>query len=160
RTATLETRSVRFNGSYLFANVDCPAGALKVEILDDKGRVIPFFSARNSNVVSVDRTLQEISWAGGADISRLRNMPVKFRFFLTNGRLYSFWVSPDASGASHGYLGAGSPGNDGVIDRKGMHGYADAACCGSGEVQRDPGLEPPVINTHPLPNYDYDKLDY
>lgn len=123
KQATLLTRTITFNGSYLFVNVDCPEGALKVEILDENNRVVPPFSNQNSVAVSVDKTLQAITWKGVADISGLKDKPVKFRFYLTNGKLYSFWVSPDVSGASYGYLGAGSPGNEGVIDIKGINGY-------------------------------------
>jgi hypothetical protein len=36
-----------------------------------------------------------------------------------NGRLYSFWVSPDASGASYGYVAAGGPGFTGPTDTVG-----------------------------------------
>ena len=123
KQATLLTRPVIFNGSFLFVNVDCPEGELKIEIMDETGRVIPGFSARKSVAVSVNKTLQQISWKNSADISALRNRPVKFRFYLTNGKLYSFWVSPDKSGASYGYLGAGAPGYDGVIDNKGIKSY-------------------------------------
>jgi hypothetical protein len=35
---------------------------------------------------------------------------VRFRFTLTNGKLYAFWVSPETTGASHGYVAAGGPG--------------------------------------------------
>ena len=45
--------------------------------------------------------------------------PVRFRFHLSNGSLYSFWVSPDKSGASHGYVGAGGPGLTGPTDTVG-----------------------------------------
>lgn len=38
------------------------------------------------------------------------NFYVRFRFHLTNGDLYAFWVSPDASGASYGFMAAGGPG--------------------------------------------------
>jgi len=123
KQATLLTRPLIFSGSFLFVNVDCPTGSLKVEILDEHNRVIPSFSLQNSLAVSVDKTLQAISWKGGADLSKLKDRPVKFRFYLTNGKLYSFWVSPDTSGASYGYLGAGSPGYDSVIDNKGINGY-------------------------------------
>jgi hypothetical protein len=44
---------------------------------------------------------------------------VRFRFHLSNGSLYSFWVSPDDSGASHGYIGAGGPGFTGPTDTAG-----------------------------------------
>ena len=35
---------------------------------------------------------------------------VSFRFYLTNGQLYSFWVASSANGASNGYVGANGPG--------------------------------------------------
>lgn len=35
-----------------------------------------------------------------------------------------------------------------------------AAPCQSKELLNDPGLHPPLVNTTPLPYYDYDKLDY
>ena len=34
----------------------------------------------------------------------------------SSGSLYSFWVTPDAKGASGGYIAAGGPGFDGVRD--------------------------------------------
>jgi hypothetical protein len=44
---------------------------------------------------------------------------VRFRFYLTEGDLYAFWVSPDESGASHGYVAAGGPGLTGPTDTVG-----------------------------------------
>ena len=44
---------------------------------------------------------------------------VRFRFHLRNGELYAFWVSPEASGASHGYVAAGGPGFTGMTDTVG-----------------------------------------
>jgi hypothetical protein len=56
---------------------------------------------------------------GAADLSAVSGKPVRFRFHLKNGRLYAFWVSPDASGASHGYVAAGGPGFTGATDTVG-----------------------------------------
>ena len=119
----LQTRSVKFSGRYLFVNVDCPEGELRVEIIDDSGHVIPSFSRSNSVSVKVDKTLQKIEWKNGGDLSALKGKTVKFRFFLDNGKLYSFWVSSDESGASYGYLGGGSPGYEGVVDDQGIDAY-------------------------------------
>lgn len=47
---------------------------------------------------------------GAADLSPLSGKPVRFRFHLRNGALHAFWVSPDAIGASHGYVATGGPG--------------------------------------------------
>jgi len=45
---------------------------------------------------------------------------VRLRFHLRSGRLYAFWVSPDASGASGGYVAAGGPGFTGPTDTVGV----------------------------------------
>ena len=45
--------------------------------------------------------------------------PVRLRFFLKNAQLYSFWISPDDTGASHGYVAAGGPGFTGITDTVG-----------------------------------------
>jgi hypothetical protein len=119
RTGTLTTRSVKFNGSRLFVNAAPAGGELRVEVLDEQGRVVPGFSREDCTPVSEDRTLQAVAWKGGADLSALRGRPVAFRFHLTKGSLYAFWVSPDESGSSRGYVAAGGPGYNGVVDNVG-----------------------------------------
>ena len=124
---TLTTRPVRFGGRHLFVNVDSTAGELVVEALDPHGRVIEPYSRTNAVPIRVDNTLQEVRWRGVTDLSALSGKPVKFRFHLRHGRLYSFWVSPDRSGASNGYVGAGSPGVPGIVDTVGSEAYR--RCC-------------------------------
>lgn len=122
-TGSLLTEPVSFTGKYLFVNVDCPDGELKVDILDEHDQVIAPFSAKYCLPIHADKTLQAVEWKKGSDLSALRKKPVKFRFSLTNGKLYSFWISPDESGASGGYVGAGGPGYDSVTDDKGIKAY-------------------------------------
>jgi hypothetical protein len=55
----------------------------------------------------------------GADLAKLAGQAVRYRFHLRNGELYAFWVSPEASGASHGYVAAGGPGLTGMTDTVG-----------------------------------------
>ncbi|QEG37378.1 hypothetical protein [Bythopirellula goksoeyrii] len=117
-TETLTTRPVTFQGKHLFVNVDCPEGELKVEVLDENGKAIEPFSVKNCTAVTGDKTLVKVSWQNN-DLAALAGKPVRFRFHLTNGSLYAFWVSPDASGASHGYVGAGGPGFTGPTDTVG-----------------------------------------
>jgi len=119
----LITRPLIFNGKHFFVNVDCPDGELRVEILDVNNKVIAPFSAKNCVPVRVNKTIQPVRWKGFANISALKGKTIKFRFFLTEGRLYSFWISPDESGASYGYVGAGGPGYDGGVDNKGINAY-------------------------------------
>jgi hypothetical protein len=112
----LTTRPVRFLGKHLFVNLDARAGELRVEVLDERGGAIPPYSADKCVPVRADKTLQGVRWEGSDDLGRLAGKTVVFRFRLRNGKLYSFWVSPEASGASHGYIAAGGPGFSGVID--------------------------------------------
>jgi len=122
---TLTTRPVTFSGRQLFVNAAVPAGGeLRAEVLDENGASIAPFTRENCVPVSADKTLQPIRWNGAADLATLRGKPVRFRFHLTRGSLYAFWVSPDASGASRGYVAAGGPGYPGVIDTVGSAALA------------------------------------
>ncbi|MSU49323.1 MAG: glycosyl hydrolase family 32 [Opitutus sp.] len=120
---TLTTRPLRFHGKHLFVNVDCPRGALRVEVLDENENVIAPFSLDRSEPVSVDSTIQSMRWRGSDDLSALAGRVVRFRFTLTDGRLFSFWVSPGRSGASHGFVAAGGPGFKGATDDAGLTAY-------------------------------------
>jgi len=113
---TLTTRAVLFRGKHLFVNADVDTGELKVEVLDESGKVIAPFSLDNCIPVGADKTKQPVRWAGVKDLSALAGRAVKFRFHLTDGRLYSFWVSPEHTGQSHGYVAAGGPGFAGPTD--------------------------------------------
>jgi hypothetical protein len=114
----LTTRPLRFAGNHLFVNVKDPSGQLLVEALDVNGNVIPGFSMADSVPLSVDKTLQEVTW-NGANVSSLAGQTVKLKFYLTNGSLYSFWATPSAQGASYGFVAAGGPGLTGTTDTVG-----------------------------------------
>ncbi|MBI4626901.1 MAG: glycosyl hydrolase family 32 [Verrucomicrobia bacterium] len=119
REATLTTRPVMFSGRHLFVNLAAPRGALRVEALDRNGKIIAPFTKDDCVALSDDKTRLKVSWKKGDDLSRLAGQPVRFRFHLTRGALYAFWVSSDGSGASQGYIGAGGPGFAGAIDTVG-----------------------------------------
>jgi hypothetical protein len=140
--ATLTTRPVRFSGKHFFVNADTASwpghsvtrvpghdeaghgvtglrGQLLVEVLGADGKHIAPFTRNNCVPISADSTIQPVKWKGALDLSSLAGKPVRFRFHLRNGSLYAFWVSPDASGASHGYVAAGGPGFTGLTDTVG-----------------------------------------
>ncbi len=119
----LTTRPVRFKGRYLFVNVDAPKGELRVEVLDRNGQVIEPFALNKCDPLQADTTLQQVHWQGVDDLSAVAGKPVCFRFRLTNGSLYSFWVSPDRTGASYGYVAGGGPGFTGLRDTVGRAAY-------------------------------------
>jgi hypothetical protein len=120
-SGTLLTHPLRFSGSHLFVNVNDPAGQLTVEALDLNGNVIPGFAATDCVPVNANTTRHEVTW-NGANVASLAGQNVRFRFNLTNGSLYSFWVTSSAQGASNGYVGAGGPGFTGITDTVGSAG--------------------------------------
>ena len=122
----LTTRPVCFQGKRLFVNAAVNRGELAVEILDHQGRTLAPFARANCLPLTLDKTLAEVKFQGADDLSSLAGRPVRFRFHLRNGSLYAFWVSPDASGASHGYVAAGGPGFAGAVDNSGTAAYAAA----------------------------------
>jgi hypothetical protein len=119
----LMTRPVTFKGKYLFVNADVPEGELRVEVLGKTGQIIGPFSKGSCAPISADKTLQRVRWSGASDLSAIAGQTVRFRFLVNNGRLYSFWVSPDESGASYGYVAAGGPGFTQPRDTTGTAAY-------------------------------------
>jgi hypothetical protein len=112
----ITTRPVSFRGKRLFVNADAPRGALRAEVLDEEGRPIEPFTLARCDPVSADGTKLPMTWGGAADLGALAGRPVRFRFELHGGSLFSFWVSPDERGASNGYVAAGGPGFTSLID--------------------------------------------
>ena len=113
---TLTTRPVKFNGRHLFVNGDFTAGELRVEVLDRGGAVIAPFTAAGCTPVASNGTKLAITWAN-ANLGELAGRDVRFRFTITRGRLYAFWVSATPAGHSGGYPAAGGPEFRGPIDQ-------------------------------------------
>ncbi len=109
KAGTLTTRTITFQGKHLFVNVDCPQGNLRAELLDEQGQAIAPFTKENCIPVSANKTRHAIRWKNAEDLSKLAGKSVRLRFHFDNGKLYAFWVSPDSSGASQGYVAAGGP---------------------------------------------------
>lgn len=107
--ATLTTRPLKFSGRHLFVNAAVNE-ALRVEVLDEGGRVIEPFSLAQSVPVTGDGTRLSVQWTGRASLEELSGRTVRFRFTLARARLYAFWVSSSPAGHSRGYVAAGGPG--------------------------------------------------
>ncbi len=60
--------------------------------------------------LKTDSAFAPLHWSGADDLGAVAGRKVRFRFHLKNGQLYAFWVSPERSGASQGYVAAGGPG--------------------------------------------------
>jgi hypothetical protein len=114
----LTTRAVRFSGRELFVNAACRE--LRVEVLDEQGRTIPGLGRDVCRPFGGDSVASNIAWRGETRLDRLSGASVRFRFHISAGELFAFWVAADESGASRGYLGNGSPGAEGVVDVRGV----------------------------------------
>ncbi len=123
---TLTTRPLKFSGGHLFVNADARGGELRVEVLDRTGEVFPALSRSSCMPITTDGTIQRVRWMEPVDLSALAGKPVRFRFHLSHGKLYSFWVSYDESGASYGYVAAGGPGYTEPRDTVGQAAYKAA----------------------------------
>lgn len=107
--AYLQTEAVSFDGDHLFVNA-VANGSLLVEVLDADGEPVPGLGKGDCRPFRGDSTKARIEWKTRQDLSSLRGKKVAFRFYLTDGDLYSFWVSPWPSGESRGYTAGGGPG--------------------------------------------------
>jgi len=111
----LITRPVTFSGSYLFVNA--AAEELRAEVLDTENNVIASFSKEDSISFKGDSCATCLYWKTNEGFESIKGRPVKFRFILQNGDLYSFWVSSDRSGKSNGYLAGGGADYCDYIDQ-------------------------------------------
>ncbi|MCY4372605.1 MAG: hypothetical protein OXC31_02455 [Spirochaetaceae bacterium] len=115
---SLVTRPLSFSGAHLFVNAACADGELRVEVLDERGGVVPGYTAAACVALAGDSTRHRMAWRGDASLARLAGLPVRFRFHLRRGALYAFWVSRSPRGESSGYVAAGGPGFAGPTDAR------------------------------------------
>lgn len=109
----LTTEKLMFDGKYLFVNADVKSkkGALCVELLDEDDKPIPGFTKKDCVVMKKQNsTKQMITWKNKKELSELAGRNIRIKFYLTDGDLYAFWVSPWESGESRGYTSGGGPG--------------------------------------------------
>lgn len=87
----LVTKPLVFTGDALNVNLSTSAaGELRVEFLNALGQAIPGFSAEDAVPLRGDGTAMRVSWRGGASVGTLAGAPVRIRFILRDGDLFSF----------------------------------------------------------------------
>lgn len=114
----LLTEPFKFDGSYFFVNAK-GTGSLRVELLDKDGNVLPGFSKNDCLAFTGDATKARIQWSGKSSLSEVKGKVIRAKFYVANGSLYSFWISPNETGESNGYTAGGGPGLNGKgMDKK------------------------------------------
>ncbi len=107
----LTTEELNFDGEYLFVNADVNGGELLVEVLDGEGIPVEGYSKQNCVAMQKENsTKYMISWGNKKDLTSLKGKNIRLKFYLANGELYSFWISPWETGESRGYTAGGGPG--------------------------------------------------
>ena len=112
----LLTRPVKFSGKYLFLNTEGQQGRLYVEVCGKDGKALAGFAKQDCLPVTADSTKQLVKWKGGDSLEAFIGKPVRFKFYLTNAKMYAFWVSKNREGVSGGATAAGGPGLKGYWD--------------------------------------------
>jgi hypothetical protein len=131
-SGSLTTVPVTFSGRHLFVNANAKEGEVTVEMLGPDGEPVAPFTRQNCRPLRADKTCQRVVWNSAEELPRLHGRTVSFRFYLTRAQLFSFWISADESGASHGYVAAGGPGFTGPTDTVGSRstqvGKGESVC--------------------------------
>ncbi len=86
----LLTKLFTFTGSKLEINfVTSAAGGLRVEIQEESGKPIAGFALADCPEMMGDEIDRVVTWASGADVSRLAGKVVRLRFAMKDADLYS-----------------------------------------------------------------------
>ena len=96
----LLTETITFQGKYLFVNAKVD-GKMRIDVVSEKGNILQ----KGPEIIHTDSTRLLVM-----SVQRFTGKRVKLRFSMTDGDIYSFWISPWASGESHGYTAGGGPG--------------------------------------------------
>lgn len=86
----LTTKLLSFKGNRLQLNIDTHgSGMVKVAVLDEAGKEIPGFTAKECRSINADEVDLEVSWKNGADISSLAGRTVRVKILMNNTKLYA-----------------------------------------------------------------------
>jgi hypothetical protein len=86
----LVTKPLVFTGSRLTINyATSAAGGLRVEIQDAAGKPIDGFTLAECREIVGDEIERVVRWKSGSDVSRMVRQPIRLRFALSDGDLYS-----------------------------------------------------------------------
>jgi len=89
---TITTKTITFQGNQLKVNTKLnPGGTLKVEVLDQNGKAVDGYTLSQAKPIKKDQFAATVKWDSGADLSKLKGVEIKLRFYLDGGHLYSYW---------------------------------------------------------------------
>ncbi|MEN3940721.1 hypothetical protein WJU23_05455 [Prosthecobacter sp. SYSU 5D2] len=86
----VETHEFIPQGGELMVNADVKNGSLMVEVLDAAGEVIKGYDKASSTIEKQDSVRQKIQWKSLSSLPA--GKPIRLRFYLENGDLFSYWL--------------------------------------------------------------------
>ena len=91
----LVTKPLVFEGKTLVMNYSTSAaGSLSVELQTELGKPIDGFTLADCGEIYGDEIERVVSWKGNSDLSKLTGTPVRLRFVIKDGDLYSIRFRP------------------------------------------------------------------
>ncbi|WP_211316149.1 hypothetical protein [Mangrovibacterium marinum] len=107
-TGELKTELLKYSGKYLYLNAKVQ-GTIKVELLDKNGNVIPGYSKVDCDPIVGDHTKSQVSWQSSQTLPSQEKDLIRIKFYMEEGELFSFWITPSSEGTSNGYTSGGGP---------------------------------------------------
>ena len=87
---TMTTKPIRFSGMKLVLNYwTSAAGSIRVELLDEAGKVIPGYAAGDCQKIIGNEIKRVVAWGDKANLTELAGKPVRLRFRIMDADLYS-----------------------------------------------------------------------
>jgi hypothetical protein len=88
---TMTTRTLSFVGQRLEVNANARGGGtITAEVLDEAGKPLKGFAAKDSDPIQDDNLHHTVTWNGSSDIGRLQRRPIRLKFYLQHAKLYAF----------------------------------------------------------------------
>lgn len=87
---TIESRDFVPEGRHLFVNVDVRRGQLMVEVLDADGKTVEGYEKESAAIENQDSVKLAIRWKEVASLPA--GIPIRLRFHLKSGNLYSYLI--------------------------------------------------------------------
>ena len=110
-TGIVTTQLLRTDGDSLWINADAEGGEVRVEAVDETGRIIPGFTRKRCHPLSENSTrfaecLAPVRWGREPDGVPLFSQPFRLKFYLRGARLFAFKFGTRENGES-GSVGSG-----------------------------------------------------
>ena len=87
---TMTTKPFVFIGDTLEVNANAAGGSVRVEALDEKGKVIEGFSKDDCEPITSDSVRHILKWKGSGNCQLIQARPIKLKFYMEKAKLYSF----------------------------------------------------------------------